>query len=65
MNQKTLALQTISLLINSGEAKKALEKLIEFETENPDDKRLIFYKPGFLVDIGNDRQGRKYYKRRY
>ncbi|MCA9371692.1 MAG: hypothetical protein H6773_02850 [Pseudomonadales bacterium] len=54
MDKKTLSLQTISLLINSGEAKKALEKLTEFETENPDDKRLIFYKPGFLVDIGND-----------
>jgi len=54
MDKKTLSLQTISLLINSGEAKKALEKLAEFETENPDDERLIFYKPGFLVDIGND-----------
>ena len=54
MDKITLSLQTISLLINSGESKKALERLAEFERENSDDKRLIFYKPGFLVDIGND-----------
>lgn len=54
MDKKTLSFQTISLLINSGESKKALERLTEFEKENPDDKRLNFYKPGFLIDIGND-----------
>lgn len=54
MDKKTLSLQTISLLINSGESKKALERLTEFEKENPNDKSLIFYKPGFLIDIGSD-----------
>ena len=59
MDKVTLSLQTISLLINSGESKKALERLIEFERENSDDKNLIFYKPGFLVDIGNDLRDEK------
>jgi len=59
MDKKTLSLQTISLLINSGAAKKALERLAEFEKENSDDKRLIFYKPGFLIDIGNDLRDEK------
>ncbi|MBU1033164.1 hypothetical protein KJ937_04530 [Patescibacteria group bacterium] len=54
MDKITLSFQTISMLINSGESKKALERLAEFEKENSDDKRLIFYKPGFLIDIGND-----------
>jgi len=59
MDKATLSLQTISLLINSGESKKALERLTEFEREYSDDKNLIFYKPGFLVDIGNDLRDEK------
>jgi len=54
MDKITLSFKTISMLINSGESKKALERLTEFERENSDDKRLVFYKPGFLIDIGND-----------
>ena len=59
MDKITLSFQTISMLINSGESKKALERLAEFEKENSDDKRLVFYKPGFLVDIGNDLRDEK------
>lgn len=59
MDKTTLSFQTISMLINSGESKKALERLAEFEEENSEDKRLIFYKPGFLVDIGNDLRDEK------
>ena len=54
MDKIALSLQSISLLINSGETKKARERLVEFERENHDNKSLMFYKPGFLIDIGSD-----------
>ena len=54
MDKIALSLQSISLLINSGETKKARERLVEFEREYPNNKTLMFYKPGFLIDIGSD-----------